>query len=69
MDKQELNREEELSIFRKVCGCKKVVTSDHTNFMNGNTTRVAYYNQGISKVKLKEFIEKEGLEFEYWKTL
>lgn len=64
-----LTREQELKIFRAVCGADKVVTSQHANCCNGNSVYAGNFNQGVAKAKLKEFVEKRGLDFEYWKNL
>jgi len=55
-----MNREEELKLFKKVCSEKKVVTNNHTNFMNRNTRQTGNFNQGVSKAKFREFIKQEG---------
>jgi len=62
-----LSLEEELNIIKKVYGKNKIVTNPHQNVYNGTDIYNAHYNQGVSKVKLKEFVEKENISFEDWK--
>ncbi len=62
-------KEKELEIFRKVCGSKKIVTSDHQNFSNGNKKKDGILNQQISIAKFREFIDKGEVDFSEWKSL
>lgn len=55
-----LSREEELRIFRKVCGKNRVTEKQHRNRLEGNSIRSGIYNQGISMAKLKEYIKEGG---------
>jgi len=66
---EKLTKDEQLTIFRKVCGSKRVVTNIHTNIANGNYEKDGFFNQGVSKVKLKEYKENEKLDLNFWKTV
>ncbi|WP_459195603.1 hypothetical protein [Wukongibacter baidiensis] len=57
-----LQREDELKIFRKICGKKSVVLNESINRLEGNLIKVGYYNQGIARAKLKEYIDKNSDE-------
>ena len=62
-------RQQELKIFRAVCGGRRIVQSRHANVCNEYSVYAGNFNQGVSKAKLREYIERESLDFEYWKNL
>ena len=64
-----MNKEQEIKIFRAICGEEKILTSQHQNTFNEHSEYAGNFNQGVCKVKLKEYIEKGGLDFEYWENL
>lgn len=64
-----MEAKKELLLFKAVVGEDKVIVNQHINVSNGNRVCDGYYNQGISKAKLIEFIKKENKSYEYWKNL
>lgn len=69
MDKSDLTKKQELNIFRKINSSENIIKTDHTNFNMSADVIDATKNQGISRAKLRNFIIKEDLNYEYWKNL
>ena len=61
--------EDDLIIFRNINSKNKKIVSNHCNVANSNMPSHALLNQGDSRHKLREFVTKEGTDFEYWKNI
>ena len=66
---QKITKAEELAIFRNINGVNKKAKSQHQDVMNGDAENEVLRNQGISRAKLRKFIEEEGEEFGFWKNI
>lgn len=69
MDDDKLSKKQELNIFRKVNSSKNIIKTDHYNVIMSAEVNDAIKNQGVSRAKLRKFIIKEDLNYEYWKNL
>lgn len=69
MDENKLTTEEELVIFKNINSFNKKYKSEHLNFINTNKEYDVLRNQGIARAKLREFITKEDVNYEYWKSI
>lgn len=69
MNKDELTKKQELIIFRKINASKNIVKTEHTNIRMSADVKDAIKNQGVSRAKLRKFIIKEDLNYEFWKNL
>lgn len=69
MTKEELTKQEELIIFKNVNSFNKKYQSDHQNFIQSNQERDALRNQGVSRAKLREFVSKGEVHYEFWKNI
>lgn len=66
---KKLTLADELAIFRNINGANKKVTSEHQDVINGDAESEVLRNQGVSRAKLRKFVDEEGLEFESWKNI
>lgn|GEM_PF-5565356 len=67
--KVKITREQELELFRRVCSSKRIITSQHENISYGNRKKDAIYNQQISLAKLRDFVNREGIDFNGWQDI
>lgn len=67
MNKEDiLLKEEEIKIFKKVNGVGEHFKTEHTNFVRDNKVCAANTNQGVARAKLREFVAREDVDYEYW---
>lgn len=69
MDKDFKEIKEEIIIFQNINSADKKVVNGHTNVCMSNNLSEVEKNQSISRAKLREFIMKEGVDFDYWRNI
>lgn len=69
MSKDNLTKQEEIIIFKNINSLDKKFNSEHQNFIQSNQEDHALLNQGISRAKLREYITKGEVNYEFWKSI
>lgn len=67
MDKTKLK--EDLIVFKKVNVAKYDKEETHQNVILSNERKDVLKNQGVSRANLRKYINKKGVDENYWKNI